>query len=117
MIAKNYQTARILSEKIKNREIDKYYQCLVYGKFSIVNQEVKAFWFKPKNGNFVKIAKTKINANYFPIAMVYRVINYDKSKNVSHLEIKLITGKTHQIRAHLAHIGHPIIGDRKIWKK
>lgn len=117
MIAKNYQTARILSEKIKNHEIDKYYQCLVYGKFNIVNQEVKAFWFKPKNGNFVKIAKTKINANYLPIAMIYRVINYDKSKNISHLEIKLITGRTHQIRAHLNFLNHPIIGEQKYVKK
>ena len=117
MVAKNYQTARILSEKIKNHEIDKYYQCLAYGKFNIANQEAKAFWFKPKNGNFVKIAKTKINANYFPIAMNYRVINYDKSKNISHLEIKLITGKTHQIRAHLNFLNHPIIGEQKYVKK
>ncbi len=117
MIAKNYQTARILSQKIKNHEIDKYYQCLVYGKFNITKQEVKAFWFKAKNSNFVKIAKIKINANYLPISMIYRVISYDRSKNISHLEIKLITGKTHQIRAHLNFLGHPIIGEQKYVKK
>lgn len=117
MIAKNYQTARILSQKIKNHEIDKYYQCLVYGKFNVIEKEVKAFLFKPKNSNFVKIASKKINSNYLPIAMIYRVINYDKFKNISHLEIKLITGKTHQIRAHLNFLGHPIIGEQKYVKK
>ena len=61
--------------------------------------------------------KTKINANYLPIAMIYHVINYDKSKNISHLEIKLITGKTHQIRAHLNFLNHPIIGEQKYLKK
>ena len=53
----------------------------------------KFFGLSQKNGNFVKIAKTKIKVNYFPIVMNYRLINYDKSKNISHLEIKLITGK------------------------
>ena len=117
MIAKNYQTARVLSEKIKNHEIDKYYQCLVYGKFNIVEQEVKAFWFKPENSNFVRIAKTKINRNYLPISMTYHVISYDKKKKITHLEIKLITGKTHQIRAHLNFLGHPLIGEQKYIKK
>ena len=117
MIAKNYQTARILSQKIKDHEIDKYYQCLVYGKFNAIEQEVRAFWYKPKNGNFVKINKKKINPNYLPIKMVYRVINYDKLKNISHLEIKLITGKTHQIRAHLNFLDHPIVGEQKYIKK
>lgn len=117
MIAKNYQTARILSQKIKNHEVEKYYQCLVYGKFNLLEQKVKAFWFKPKDNNFVKIAKTKINHNYLPISMIYRVISYDKAKNISRLEIKLITGKTHQIRAHLNFLCHPIVGEQKYIKK
>jgi 23S rRNA pseudouridine955/2504/2580 synthase len=47
----------------------------------------------------------------------YKILKTDVKQNISTLEVELHTGKTHQIRAHLAHIGHPIIGDRQIWKK
>ena len=43
----------------------------------------------------------------------YKVLSEDKRNNTSILDVELITGRTHQIRAHLAHIGHPILGDGK----
>ena len=47
------------------------------------------------------------------IITAYKVLKYDPENNISRLEVELITGRTHQIRAHMAHIGHPIIGDGK----
>jgi len=54
---------------------------------------------------------------YRPITTEYTVLEENTSKNYSILEVILHTGRTHQIRAHLGFIGHPIIGDRKIWNK
>ena len=53
---------------------------------------------------------------YSKIITSYSIIE-SYSNNTSLLDVSIETGKTHQIRAHLAHIGHPIIGDRKIWNK
>ena len=58
----------------------------------------------------MKIVKVK-KEGYMPITTKYSVISEDKETSV--LEVELITGRTHQIRAHLAFIGHPIIGDGK----
>ena len=54
---------------------------------------------------------------YQKIITSYTVLSENKKENTSILDINLHTGKTHQIRAHLAHIGYPIIGDRQIWIK
>ena len=53
--------------------------------------------------------------NYLPIETYYKVLKINKQKNLSLLHVLIKTGKTHQIRAHLAYIGYPILGDRKIW--
>ena len=54
--------------------------------------------------------------NYQEIITKYKVLSENKEENYSTLEVELITGRTHQIRAHMAHIGHPIIGDGKYGK-
>ena len=54
-----------------------------------------------------------LKGGYVKIQTYYKVIETNKKENTSLLEINLLTGKTHQIRAHLAHIGFPIIGDGK----
>lgn len=73
---------------------------------------LKAYLFKDNKKSLVYISDTP-RKGYQEILTKYTVISEDKRNNTSFLEIELITGKTHQIRAHLAHIGHPILGDGK----
>lgn len=110
LIAKNKATLDLISSKIKNNEIKKYYKCLVYGIPSPKSATLNAYLFKDRTLNrvFVHDAKQK---NTMKIVTKYSTLS--TLNNTSMLEVELLTGRTHQIRAHLSHIGIPIIGDGK----
>ena len=116
LFAKNEIALEILLTKFKNQEITKYYKCKVLGTFNKKHDILNAFLFKDNKKFFVYVSDEK-KVGYRPIKTEYTVLEENKIENFSILEIILHTGRTHQIRAHLAHIGHPIIGDRKIWHK
>ena len=112
LFAKNQQSQNILFEKFKNHEIEKHYFCIVYGIPKEKHKILTAYLFKDTKKSMVYI-KDSPKKGYQNIITEYTVISTNLSDNTSILEVILHTGRTHQIRAHLAHIGYPIIGDGK----
>lgn len=108
--AKNAESLRILNKKMKNRELKKIYLCIVHGILKKKSGVLTGYLDKNEKQNRVYIYNNKRNRAK-SIKTKYKVLKeYDKS---SLLEVELLTGKTHQIRAHLAFIGNPILGDGK----
>lgn len=114
MAAKNAETLRIMNEKVKKREIDKYYLCIVHGNMAKKENTLEGYLEKNENQNRVYISKESTNHTK-NICTHYRVL--EEKSAYSLLEIELLTGRTHQIRAHMASIGHPLAGDRKYGTK
>ena len=115
LFAKNEVSLEILLRKFKNHEIEKHYLALVYGHPKESFKRLEAYLFKDNKKSMVYISDV-YKKGYQKIITSYHVLK--KYNNLtSLLDIEIETGKTHQIRAHLAHLGYPIIGDRKIWYK
>lgn len=112
IFAKSLDCQQILFEKFKNHEIEKHYICTVYGIPKKSHEILEDYLFKDNKKSMVYISKVQ-KVGYLPIKTEYTVLSCDKINNTSVLEVILHTGRTHQIRAHLAHIGYPIIGDGK----
>lgn len=113
--SKTLKASQIVSKCIKERAIKKYYSATVKG---VIKEEalIDGYLYKDDKNNKVKIYKTKpknIETSY--INTYYKPINIFDDR--TDLTIDLITGKSHQIRAHLASIGHPLLGDPKYGDK
>lgn len=110
LFAKNKDSLDILLNKFKNHEIEKHYLAIVYGIPKRKYKRCEAYLFKDNKKSQVYISDN-FKKGYQKIITTYHTLE-EKPDNTAVLDVEIETGKTHQIRSHLAYLGFPIIGDR-----
>lgn len=109
VFAKTYDALKKYNTLMRERHIEKYYQCIVEGKVRSAG-EVKGYLIKDEIKNTVRIVKDDSDEAKYCHTKYKPISHFD---NFTVLEVELITGRSHQIRASMSYIGHPIVGDVK----
>ena len=109
IFAKTYKVAALFSSALKERTIHKFYLCIVKGRLDEEGRAA-AYLKKDEKSNMVRLFDKPVDGAS-AIETVYRPLAATDGYTL--LEVELITGKSHQIKAQMAHLGHPLIGDYK----
>lgn len=94
----------------KSRTIEKFYLCEVYGRLGKVSDTLTSYLVKNSEDSLVKVYDNKVEGS---VKIITKYVVLEERENSTLVKVELVTGKTHQIRAHFAHIGHFVIGDGK----
>ncbi len=108
--AKNAETLRVMNQKIRDRELEKYYLCILHGKMTPPDGVLQNILLKDEERNQVKVCRGAVPGGRTAVTR-YRTLK--TGGGLSLVECELVTGRTHQIRAQFAAAGHPLLGDGK----
>ena len=108
--AKNAETLRIMNQKIRDREVEKSYLCLILGSISPAEGKLEGYLLKDEVKKQVSVHKKPVPGGRTAVTL-YRTLA--RRNGLSLVACRLVTGRTHQIRAQFAAAGHPLLGDGK----
>jgi len=108
--AKNAETLRIINDKIRDREITKKYLCVTLGKPQPTEGKIECFLLKDEAKKLVSVHRSPVPGGKTAVTL-YKTLQH--RDGLSLVEVELLTGRTHQIRASFADLGHPLLGDGK----
>jgi 23S rRNA pseudouridine1911/1915/1917 synthase len=112
VFAKTSKAASRISNQIKANTLEKKYMAVMEGKFDATEGELTNFLVKDSKTNKTTVFDFEV-ANSKESILKYWVHEYNEKANLSLVEVELVTGRSHQIRAQFSHINHPLVGDVK----